>query len=54
VYDLSQEVLRTDAAGQPLEWIDYQDAVKLYHLDQVAYSYGSLLYRLHGGICAKS
>jgi len=54
VYDLSQEVLRTDAAGMPLEWIDYQDAVRLYHLEQVAYSYGSLLYRLHGGISAKT
>jgi 5-methylcytosine-specific restriction endonuclease McrA len=54
VYDLSQEVLRTDAAGMPLEWIDYQDAVRLYHLRQVAYGCGSLLYRLHGGICAKT
>ena len=54
MYDLSQEVLRTDAAGMPLEWIDYQDAVRLYHLRQVAYGCGSLLYRLHGGICAKT
>ena len=54
VYDLSQEVLRTDSAGMPLEWIDYQDAVKLYHLGQVAYGCGTPLYRLHGGICAKT
>ena len=54
VYDLSQEVLRTDAAGVPLEWIDYQDAVRLYHLEQVAYGYGTLLYTLHGGISAKT
>jgi hypothetical protein len=54
VYDLSQEVLRTDAAGMPLEWIDYQDAVRLYHLEQVAYGYGSPLYTLHGGISAKT
>lgn len=54
MYDLSQEVLRTDAAGVPLEWIDYQDAVRLYHLEQVAYGYGSLVYRLHGGISAKT
>jgi 5-methylcytosine-specific restriction endonuclease McrA len=54
VYDLSQEVLRTDAAGMPLEWIDYQDAVKLYHLGQVAYGCGSLIYRLRGGVCAKT
>lgn len=49
---LSQQVLRTDASGMPLEWVGYQDAVRLYHLGQVAYSCGSLLYRLHGGINA--
>ncbi len=54
MYELSQEVLRTDAAGMPLEWIGYEDAVKLYYLEQVAYSCGTLLYRLHGGICAKT
>lgn len=52
MYALSQQVLRTDVAGMPLEWIDYQDAVRLYHLEQVAYTCGSLLYRIHGGICA--
>ncbi|MGH8306650.1 MAG: HNH endonuclease [Gammaproteobacteria bacterium] len=54
VYDLSQEVLRTDAAGMPLEWIGYEDAVKLYYLEQVAYGCGTLLYRLHGGISART
>jgi 5-methylcytosine-specific restriction endonuclease McrA len=52
--DLSQQALRTDVAGMPLEWINYQDAVRLYHTDQVAYSCGSLLYRVHGGINAAS
>ena len=52
MYDLHQQSLRTDASGMPLEWINYQQAVRLYHLDQVAYSCGSLLYRVHGGICA--
>lgn len=54
VYALSQQVLRTDASGMPLEWIGYQDAVRLYHLDEVAYTCGSLLYRLHGGISAST
>jgi hypothetical protein len=49
VYPLSQQVLRTDAAGMPLEWIDFQDAVRLYHLGQVAYTCGSILYRIRGG-----
>jgi 5-methylcytosine-specific restriction endonuclease McrA len=49
VYSLSQQVLRTDATGMPLEWIDFREAVRSYYLGQVAYSYGSLLYRIHGG-----
>jgi hypothetical protein len=52
VSDFSQQVLRTDVAGMPLEWIDYRDAVRLYYLGQVAYSCGSPLYQIHGGICA--
>jgi len=52
VADFSQQVLRTDVAGMPLEWIDYRDAVRLYHTDQVAYTCGQPLYRIHGGICA--
>lgn len=50
--DLSHNVLRTDVSGMPIEWIDYQQAVKLYHYGQVLYTCGSLLYRLHGGINA--
>lgn len=52
--NLNQQVLRTDVAGMPLEWISYKDAGRLYHLQQVAYSCGSLLYTLHGGICART
>jgi 5-methylcytosine-specific restriction endonuclease McrA len=53
-HNLRHQVLRTDVSGMPLEWINYQEAVKLYHLEQVAYSCGSLLYRLRGGINARS
>ena len=52
--DLQQQVLRTDIAGMPLEWIGYQDAVKLITLGQVSYSLGSMVYRIHGGINAAS
>ena len=52
VSDFSQQVLRTDVAGMPLEWIDYRDAVRLYYLEQVAYSFGSPLFRIHGGFNA--
>ncbi len=46
---LSQEVLRTDIAGMPLEWIDYRIAASLYHSGQVAYCCGSPIYRVRGG-----
>ena len=53
-YALSQEVLRTDLAGMPLEWINYRDAVTLYHTAQVAYACGSLIYQVRGGYNART
>jgi hypothetical protein len=50
VYDFSQQVLRTDKAGMPLEWVNYREAVRLYYSDQVAYSCGVSLYQVRGGI----
>ena len=38
----------------PLEWIDYRDAVRLYHTEQVAYACGTPIYSVHGGICART
>ena len=38
----------------PLEWISYQDAARLYHAQQVAYTCGELLYVVHGGVNALS
>ena len=49
-YDFNQQVLRTDAAGMPLDWVSYKDAARCYHLGQVLYSCGNLLYKVHGGI----
>ena len=51
-YNVSQEVLRTDVAGMPLEWIDYRDAVRLYHTEQVAYACGTSIYKVRGGVNA--
>ena len=52
--DLQQRVLRTDISGMPLEWVGYQQAVRLITLDQVSYSLGKTLYQIHGGINAIS
>lgn len=49
MYALSQQVLRTDASGIPLEWIDFREAVRAYYLDQIVFSLGVKLYRIHGG-----
>jgi 5-methylcytosine-specific restriction endonuclease McrA len=49
-FDLHQQVLRTDVSGMPLEWIDYRDAVRLYHTEQVAYVCGAPIFSVHGGI----
>jgi 5-methylcytosine-specific restriction endonuclease McrA len=51
---LSQQVLRTDLAGMPLEWIDYKAAARLYFLGQVAYTCGNPLMLLRGGVNART
>ncbi|HBG31716.1 HNH endonuclease [Candidatus Macondimonas diazotrophica] len=52
MHDLNQHVLRTDASGMPLEWIDYQQAARLHHLGEVAYALGASLYCIRGGFNA--
>lgn len=52
--DLSQQILRTDVAGMPLEWVDYRDAVRLHFLEQIAYTCGSIVFCLRGGINART
>ncbi|MEO0369730.1 MAG: HNH endonuclease [Pseudomonadota bacterium] len=49
-HGLGQQILRTDAAGMPLDWISYQDAVRYHHLEQVLYCCGTDLYTIRGGI----
>ncbi len=49
VIGLEHRILRTDISGLPLEWIGYQEAVRLYYLGEVAYSCGEPLYRVRGG-----
>ena len=52
--NLQQLILRTDISGMPLEWIHYQAAVKLYYTGQVAYTCGTALLHVRGGINALS
>ncbi|MFL2551022.1 MAG: HNH endonuclease, partial [Arenicellales bacterium] len=52
--DASLRVLRTDVSGMPVEWIGFEDAVRLHCLEQVLYPMGSVLYHVRGGINARS
>tara|TARA_B100001063_G_scaffold206921_1_gene202533 strand:- start:38 stop:625 length:588 start_codon:yes stop_codon:yes gene_type:complete len=49
---LNQQILRTDVSGMPLEWVAYQDAVRLYFNGQIAYTCGSNIMTIRGGINA--
>lgn len=49
---IGNQILRTDISGMPLEWISCEEAVRLYYLDQVVYTCGTLLYRMRGGYSA--
>lgn len=49
---LNQLILRTDVSGMPLEWIHFQTAVKLYYSEQVAYTCGTPILTIRGGINA--
>jgi len=51
---LYQPILRTDASGLPIEWVNFQQAVKYYYLGVVLYECGSDILTLHGGVCAKT
>ena len=44
------QILRLNKAGQPIEWLHWQDAVCLYSRDLVCWSLGETIYRIHGGI----
>ena len=44
-------ILRLDAAGQPVKWIDWQEAANIYARDCVAWTAGENSFQLHGGHC---
>ena len=50
--NLSQQILRTDASGMPLEWINFREAARLQFLGMIAYVCGEPLFTLRGGINA--
>lgn len=46
---MSAKILRLNLAGQPIEWIDWQEAVCLHARNLVAWSLGDLVRTVRGG-----
>lgn len=44
-------ILRLDLAGQPIEWLNWQDAVTLYAREIVVWTLGDAVLRIRGGTC---
>jgi len=42
-------ILKLDAGGLPVEWVDWREAVSLYFTDKIAWEAGSEKIRLRGG-----
>lgn len=52
--NLSQQILRTDVSGMPIEWVSFKDAVRFHFNSQIAYTCGADIMEIHGGINAKT
>lgn len=48
---MEAQILRLNIAGQPIEWLNWQEAVTLYAREIVAWSLGDTVREVHGGIC---
>lgn len=47
---MEAQILRLNIAGQPIEWLNWQEAVTLYARDIVAWSLGEVVREVRGGI----
>ena len=48
-YDRAPRILRLNIAGQPVEWVKWQDAVCLYARDLVVWTLGDPMLQVRGG-----
>ena len=51
---MTVQILRLNRAGQPIDWLNWQDTVCLYARDLVLWSLGDVVYRIHGGLCRRT
>ena len=47
-------ILRTDISSMPLEWVSFEEAVRLYYNEQIAYTCGEAVCTARGGINART
>ncbi|GIS46759.1 MAG: hypothetical protein Ct9H90mP18_10910 [Gammaproteobacteria bacterium] len=45
----NRQILKLNSAGHPTGWVNYQTAVRLYYLDQIAFECGSSNIVIKGG-----
>lgn len=43
------QILRLNKAGQPIDWLHWQEAVCLYSRELICWSLGDIVYRVRGG-----
>jgi len=48
-WDRLPRILRVNVAGQPVEWLSWQEAACLYSRDLVVWTYGDHVLRIRGG-----
>jgi hypothetical protein len=53
-FDQYSHVLRLNIAGQPVEWLTWQEAITLYARDMVTWTLGDTIRRVYGGISRTS
>lgn len=46
---MTEQILRLDVAGKPVEWLDWQGATCLYARGLVTWTLGDVIYRVRGG-----
>ncbi len=44
------KILRLDSSGQPIRWLNWQQATILYSLDKIAWTMGDHEFEFHGGM----
>ena len=47
-------ILRLNLAGQPIDWLNWEEAVCIYARDLVVWTLGDTVRKVHGGICRRT